>query len=428
MKSKILLISYYWPPSGGGGVPRIVKFAKYLLRNGYEPYIVTYGGNYKNKDYSFLKDVEGVKVFKTHSITEEDSVVSTDQKENRIPSMSYVSRVKDKIKNFIRINFLVPDARIFWYPKAFALCKKLILENEFSCVITTSPPYTVQLVGLKVKSKFNLKWISDFRDPWTENVYYNSGFRFGLSRLINKYLEKKVLKNADIIITVGEKLANLLKTKTNTPVKVITNGFDIEDYQNLEKKTKDEYFYLGYYGSLNEHQIFPAFFEKLKSLETSNKELYNKMKLRLAGNNTAEALNLILQNFPKDKIEFLGYLNHDEFVERISESQVLLQFIHNQKDGEIIVGSKLYEYLCTGNKILCLDPVKSEGGELVRSLETGLLLNPFEDLTEIETFLSNAYQEWNEEKQKGFNYKNFLQFERNQLTKELIKSIESLNV
>ena len=430
MKNKVLLITYYWPPSGGGGVPRIVKFAKYLLRNGYEPYVVTYGGKYKNEDYSFLKDIKGVKVFKTHSKSEDNPIENSFKKKSEITSVKYFRLVKDKIKNFIRINFLIPDARIFWYPKAFNLGEQLISKHNFSCVITTSPPYTVQLVGLKVKSKFNLKWISDFRDPWTENVYYNLNFRFGLSRLINKQLEKKVLTKADLIITVGEKLSELLKSKTKTPVKVITNGFDIEDYIKIIKKNKkkEEYFYLGYYGSLNEHQIFPAFFDKLKSLKTSNKELYNKMKIKLAGNHTADAINLILKNFPKDKIEFLGYLKHDEFVNEISNRQVLLQFIHNQNDADNIIGSKLYEYLCTGNKILCLDPGNSEGGELVKSLEESLLLNPFENLSKIDYFLSEAFIEWKSEKKVSFQLKDFLHFERDQLTKELIKNIKSLNI
>jgi len=424
--NKILIISYYWPPSSGGGVPRVVKFAKYLLRNGYEPYVVTYGGNYKHEDYSFLKDVEGVKVFKTKTQIKKKPIEKTNLKKQANPKVSLISRLNDRVKRFIRINFLIPDRRILWYPQALDKCKELISENQFNCFITTSPPYTVQLVGLKLKSKFNLKWISDFRDPWSENVYYNSGFRFGLSKNINNILEKKVLQNADLIITVGEKLSSLLKSKTNTPIKVITNGFDKEDYESRGSKIKEEYFYLGYYGSLNEHQIFISFFEKLKSFEKSNKELYDKIKLRFSGNNTAEALNLIKQNFPKDKIEFLGYLNHDEFVKEISKSQILLQFIHNQNDGEVIIGSKLYEYLFTGNKILCLDPLNSEGGELVKSLATGLTINPFDDLSVLEAFLSTEYIEWKEKTQNNFDYTNILRFEREQLTMDLIKNIESL--
>ena len=422
--SKILIITYYWPPDAGAGVPRVVKFAKYLKRHGYDPIIITSGKKSKIKDKSFISDTVGLRVLRTSNFIWESGNGNNSSKSSSSKS-NYYSVIKSRIRNFIRINFLIPDSKIFWFNKAIKLSSQVIKKNKIDVIITTSPPYTVQLIGLKLKKKHKVNWISDFRDPWTEQVNYNIEYKNPLSTKINEYLERKVLNNSDLIITVGEKLKDLLAQKTETAIKVIHNGFDKEDFISVSESRISSRFVVGYYGSMSKYQIPKSLIEFINNSKNLYPSLYKDILFRVAGKISPEAKVYLDQNIDSNKLEILGYIDHKKFISEITKEQILLQLIPNQSGSEVIIGSKLYEYLNTDNPILFLGDLNSEGSKLTACLK-GDGTYSYSDKEGISTFLLKHYDYWKNNKGLNSSTKNVEFFSRENLTKELINYLQKL--
>ncbi|HOU97007.1 MAG TPA: glycosyl transferase family 1, partial [Bacteroidales bacterium] len=208
--NSVLIITYYWPPGAGAGVQRWLKFSKYLPDFGWEPLILTVDPQYAQypaTDESLLKDVsEKSKVFKTPAVNY-FRLASKDK--SRIPSAGFANQDKKGpvqwLMRFIRGNFFIPDPRKGWNRFAFKKACEIINNENVERIITSGPPHSTHLVGLKLKKKFpDILWIADFRDPWTDIYYYKEFYHTFPARLLDRHYEKTVLTNADKIITVGE--------------------------------------------------------------------------------------------------------------------------------------------------------------------------------------------------------------------------------
>jgi len=217
--NKVLIVTYYWPPSGGAGVQRWLKFSKCLPEFGWNPIILTVDpayAAYPVTDFSLKGDLpESVKVYSTPAINY-FGIYKKDK--SRIPSAGFANNtdnsIKGKILRFIRGNFFLPDPRKGWNKYAFKKACELIETEGIKNIITTSPPHSTQLIGLKIKNKYRaIKWIADLRDPWTDIYYYKQFYPTFISKYIDQKLEESVLKNADKIITVGDSLKNLFSLK-----------------------------------------------------------------------------------------------------------------------------------------------------------------------------------------------------------------------
>ena len=413
---KVLIFSYYWPPSGGGGVQRITKFCKFLVHHGWEAHVITAPRQkYKTIDPSFIKDIKDVKVYYTGVNEKQDNTSSKPSKKT--------SRINIyKVKAFIRVNFLIPDAKIFWYKSALKTAKEVLEKEKFDLLFSTSPPYTVQLVAKKIKKISGLNWIVDFRDPWVENIYYNNVFRLWISKYLNRRLETKVLSKADRVLTVGDKLKLMLEQKTEKKIDVIHNGYDPSDYP--AEIDKSEKFIIGYYGSLNSNQVSDTLFKILSRFKVTQPKIYENLELHLAGVHTSDALSFINKYIPVEKLIHHGYVNHDTLLKQLCKEQLLLQLIHEQKDNEIIIGSKLYEYFHTGNPILCLGNKKSEAAELIEQTSSGITLN-FDEEVEIEKYIILKYKSWVKGK-LNTNKRNLPKYERSNQAKELVEIFNSM--
>ena len=410
---KVLVITYYWPPAGGGGVQRITKFCKYLIRNGWEPHVITIAkGNYQAFDHSLIDDINEIKVYYTDSnkIKNYKGPASEENSNSKIKQKSY-----SYLKNFIRINFFLPDSKVLWYWSALRKAKGVIAKENIDLIFSTSPPYTVQLVAKKMKKLTGLPWIVDFRDPWVENIYYNNVYRTGVSKYVNAKMEQSVLNNADKVITVGNNLKLMLEKKTKKDVTVIHNGYDNLDFPQI--KTKSSKFIIGYYGSLNSKQISSGFFKLISSFRTNSSELYNDLEIHLAGNHTSDSMRLIRKFIPNNKLVYFGYMSHEDLMKEICKEQLLLQFIHEQKDNEVIIGSKIYEYFHTGNPILCLGSKQCEAAELIKETNSGVTLN-YTELEKISEYIHKVYLIWKEGRLESG--KKFIPaYERKNQTKQL---------
>lgn len=381
---KILIITYYWPPSGGSGVQRWMYFAKYLPDFGFEPFVLTVDplfASYKFIDESFQKNIASIRVFKTAS-SEPFNIYSKligKSKEEAIPQ-GFTGEsnpgILQKLSRFVRGNFFIPDARRGWVKYAIKEAEKIITREKLDIVITTGPPHSSHLIGLRLKKKFNLKWIADFRDPWTELYYNRLFYRTPIAKSIDRKLEQKVLNEADLILTIGPSMARMLmkkigkKNENAEKVSYIYNGYDQEVFSNLKKDNTNDCFTICHLGILSDNQPIDGFIEGMRRLYDSNDIINQPVKLQLIGKIAPGILIKLRSEIPELKLEIKDYMPHEEAMQQIMNADLLFNSLAEVPNGKYLVSGKLMEYIATGNPILCLG---DENGD------AAFLLNQFKD-------------------------------------------------
>ncbi|MBK9389744.1 MAG: glycosyltransferase family 4 protein [Bacteroidetes bacterium] len=375
--NKVLIITYYWPPSGGAGVQRWLKFAKYLPEYGWEPVILTVDPEYAAYpaiDNMLGKDIpDSVKVHKTPA-TDWFSLYSSDK--SRIPSAGFASNPgnnwKGKLSRFIRGNFFIPDPRRGWNSFAFKKACELIEKEKIVTFVTTSPPHSTQLIGLKLKKKYpGIKWIADLRDPWTDIYYYDQFYPTYFSRKIDKGYESSVLKKADRIISVGFLLKELFAGKLpdiRKKTEVISNGFDEADFSGI-KHIEPSVFTITYVGTLSEKYPINGFLEAISELKKNSDLL-----LRFVGKYPENIKEKITSSATGITVEFIPYAPHSEAVSYMVNSSLLLLIIPEAGDNRLIITGKIYEYIASQRPILCLGPEDGEAAIILSKLKNGVCL------------------------------------------------------
>jgi glycosyltransferase involved in cell wall biosynthesis len=373
--NKVLIITYYWPPSGGAGVQRWLKFSKYLPEFGWDPVILTVDPEYAAYpviDNSLNLDISSsVEVHNTPA-TDYFNIYNKDK--SKIPAAGFAntreSSFKDKIFRFIRGNFFIPDPRRGWNKYAFKKACELIETKGINHVITTSPPHSTQLLGLKIKKRYPLiKWMADLRDPWTDIYYYNHFYPTFISKRIDLCLEKKVLVNADRLVTVGPSLKSLFSLKVKGlehKINVITNGFDTDDFKGLHSSTP-EIFTISYIGTLSNDYPIEGFLNALNSLGQSG----IVFKLRFIGTVSSRQKTLISTFLKYQTAEFVDTLKHSEAIRYMLESSLLLLIIPDHPSRKSIITGKLFEYLATGKPVICLGPEDGDAANIIRETDNG---------------------------------------------------------
>jgi len=357
---KVLIITYYWPPSGGAGVQRWLKFSKYLLEFGWEPIILTVDSEYAAypvTDFSLKEDLpSSVKVYSTPA-TNYFSIYKKDK--SKIPSAGFANNVdntlKGKILRFIRGNFFLPDPRKGWNKYAFKKACELIETEEIRYIITTSPPHSTQLIGLKIKKKYPyMRWIADLRDPWTDIYYYKQFYPTFISKRIDLRMEKSVLKKADKIITVGASLKTLFSSKVEgieNKTEVIPNGFDEDDFDNL-KTSIPGVFTISYMGTLSDAYPIDRFLDALQVF----KKRGNDFILRFIGTVSSKQKDIILAKTSNSVVDFIPYVDHVAALKYMLNTTVLLLIIPDHHSNKSIITGKLFEYIAAGKPVICLGP------------------------------------------------------------------------
>jgi glycosyltransferase involved in cell wall biosynthesis len=393
--NKVLIITYYWPPSGGAGVQRWLKFTKYLPEFGWEPVILTVDPEYAAypvTDNSLAAELPlSVKVHRTPAI-DYFSIYKKDK--SRIPAAGFANSVdntlKGKILRFIRGNFFIPDPRKGWNKYAFRKACEIIETEGINHVITTSPPHSTQLIGLKIKKKYpGIKWIADLRDPWTDIYYYKQFYPTFISKRIDSGLEKKVLKKADRIITVGASLKTLFSLKVKgieNKTEVITNGYDEADFKVIAANEPSR-FTITYVGTLSDIYPVKGLIASLKNLRLEG----NDFVLRFVGTVSENVRELIMSDIPDSSVEFLPYAIHSEAIKYMMSSTVLILIIPSHKSNKSIVTGKLFEYLASGKPVLCLGPVDGDAAEIINKCRSGVTVDYYDE-EKISKFLGNVDQ------------------------------------
>ncbi|MDG2357430.1 MAG: glycosyltransferase, partial [Polaribacter sp.] len=328
---KVLIITYYWPPAGGSGVQRWLKFVKYLQEYGIDPVVYTVDNiRYPKEDKTLLDEVpENTKVLK-HSIWEPADLLFWKKKKSQKGGISNAS--KNSFLSFIRGNFFIPDPKVFWVNSSVKFLQEYLNSNKVDVIISTGPPHSMHLIAQKLHKKNKLKWIADFRDPWTD-LYYNKDFNERLfAKKKNKILEKSVLENADCVLTVSESLKKQFSLNASR-VEVITNGFDNE-IPSSEDTVLDKLFTISYIGLLPKQSNPKLFFKVLRKLCSQNENFKNDLKLNFIGDISDDVRKEVFKNKLEENTSFKGYVDHKKAIEYQSKAQVLLLLIPNTKKSK----------------------------------------------------------------------------------------------
>ncbi len=417
MPNKVLIITYYWPPSGGAGVQRWVKFAKYLPEYGWEPVILTVDPDYAAypvTDNSMVSETESIRVYKTKA---RDYFAIYKNNKSKIPSAGFAinqeNSFKGKLLRFIRGNFFIPDPRKGWNKYAFRKACEIIEAENISRVITTSPPHSTQLIGLKIKQKYpEIKWIADLRDPWTDIYYYNQFYPTPISRKLDASYEKEVLSRADSIITVGKSLKELFSLKVpeaETRLTVISNGFDEEDF--MGEAVKPEKFTVTYAGTLSDIYPVVGFLEALRSSDKKD------FILRFVGSVSRKQSELILSAIRSENLQFLPYTDHNTAIRYMRESSALLLIIPDHASGRSILTGKLFEYLASGTPVICLGPRDGDASAILVRTGHGKTFS-YNDSGSISEYLDTLYRSQRESLPAPDEYS------RKELTRKLVSILQ----
>ncbi|MGN7514263.1 MAG: glycosyltransferase [Allomuricauda sp.] len=372
---KVLVIAYYWPPAGGPGVQRWLKFTKYLPEFGFEPIVyVPENPSYPLVDEKLVEEVPtSIKILKRR-INEPYGWASLLSKKKTKTISSGIIKEKDpsfieKLLLWIRGNLFIPDARKLWVRPSITYLAKVIADEGIESIITTGPPHSLHLIGLGLKKKYNIQWIADFRDPWTSIGYHKKLRLTEYSRLKHKALEKGVLLKADKIVVTSHTTKTEFEAITPKPIKVITNGFDDE----LQPVELDSKFTISHIGSLLTGRNPLGFWQAVQELIAENEALKKALSIQLAGVVGEEVLQSIKDFGLSDYVEQLGYLPHDKVLETQQKSQLLLLLEIDSEETKGIIPGKLFEYLNAKRPILAIGPKGWEAGAMVEQHHAGTM-------------------------------------------------------
>ena len=374
---KVLVITYYWPPSGGAGVQRWLKLTKYLAELGAEVHVLSVDpakASYLHLDKSLEQDISPkVKVHQTNSFEPINYYAKIVGKKN-VPTAGFSnvdnSSFKQKLVNSIRSHLFIPDPRKGWNSYALKEAKKIIREHGIDVVVTTSPPHSTQLIGLKLKRQLGIKWLADFRDPWTDIYYYDILGHSKISHAINKGKEHAVVTSADRMTATSPNLKRILASKDAgikpDHISVIPNGYDEEDFEGLTKE-KNEVFTISYTGTMSETYGMEPFLKMLQSLRAEKPEA--DFLLEFVG----IISDSIIQQIKDFEIPYrlVPPVTHDEVVKYQKQADMLLLVIPETKIPKGIIPGKLFEYLASGNPVFCLGPADADAANIIRNCEAG---------------------------------------------------------
>ncbi len=424
---KVLIITYYWPPAGGPGVQRILKFAKYLPGLGWEPVILTVDkGNFPAIDHSLEQEIPSVcKVYRTQNreldILYKKFIGSDPSKPIPVGVLATQQKSgwKEKISHWIRMNVFVPDAKIFWKSAAVREGKKIIEKEKPDVILSSSPPPTVHLIARALARWSGLPWIVDFRDPWTRIHYYTDS-RSALAAAMDSRLERTVLKEADRIVCVSRKFSELLLTDRSADMAIIPNGYDEEDFVYSYKR--GECFRIAYIGGLNDNRYYRTFFEELRELLSRKHIAAEKVELIIAGMVTPRIEAGLRELFDGyGVLNMAGYLDHKEALRLMTHSELLLLFTEKVEKYEGHLPGKLFEYLAAGNYVLGIGPCPGESAAILERTRGGMFLTPEQNPSSV---ILEQYQLWEKSERRKPLKAETEKYTRRALTQKLVNELE----
>ena len=367
----VVIITYYWPPSGGGGVQRWLKMLKYFPANGWSPHIYTpENPQFEQYDHNLEKDIHPITEVIRYPIWEPYSMFTKKRKQGVVNGNK--RNLLSRVIIWIRGNLFVPDPRIFWVSPSVKFLVDYIEQNKIQHIITTGPPHSMHLIGLRLKKRMPaLNWIADFRDPWSKWDILDLLKTSRPIKVLHQLMERKVLNRADLILSVSPSWAEGFRSLTTSKVEIITNGYDEEDFKKKEIKSKQPWLMV-HMGLLNRLRHYPALWEALNEFSKENLSF----RLVLGGMVDEEIKNHIERlDFLRKVTIFLGYLTHQEVHEYYQKADLLLLLSNRTANNKGHLPGKLFEYIGTQKPIIALSGEDSDMSKMINKYEIGTVLS-----------------------------------------------------
>lgn len=428
---KVLIITYYWPPTGGSGVQRWVKFVKYLQQFGWQPVIYTpMNPEQPATDESLLKDIpEDItvlkkRIFEPYSFYKRFVGLKKDDKLGSAMMSTGKEKVfLQKLSIWIRGNFFIPDARRFWIRPSITYLINYLRKHPVDAIISTGPPHSMHMIALKVSDKLSLPWLADFRDPWTNIDFFEDLMLTPFSRRRHHILEKRVLDQADGLVVVSNTMKKEFSSLTNTPIEVIPNGYDAEDF-NPFPYSPNEKCLVTHTGMLTPSRNPEILWLAMKELAGESDTFRQHFRLQLIGKVDSTIESGIRDHGLEEMVQFQDYMPHDEIIPIQQRSEALLLIINNSPNAPLLLTGKLFEYLGAKRPVVCISPVHGDATEVLETIPSSrvVLYHEKEKLKEVLLGILDAWQ-------AGTNtYKetNTERFSREKLTFALTETLHSI--
>ncbi|TVP45105.1 MAG: glycosyltransferase [Mongoliibacter sp.] len=421
-----MIITYYWPPSAGSGVQRWLKFAKYLPEYGWEPVIFTpENPDFELQDPSLEKEIGPEMEVLKFPIWEPYGIFRSLKRDKKNQPAKILEQkqhsLTDKLGLWARANLLIPDPRIFWVKPSVSYLLDLVQKNQFQCIITTGPPHSMHLIGLKLKEKTGIPWIADFRDPWSKWEFLDTLPMTTLVRNKHKGLEAKVLDQADEVLTISPTFQKEFMELKNRDIRLLTNGFDEADFpeeffKNQESENKTlEVLYIGIIDAIRNPKPF------LASMKKSFGHKEQEVQLRFVGKVSEDVKEYINDDIWLSKhVSFEGYVSHQKVFEFYKNSQLLLLILTDTKNAKGNIPGKLFEYMATGRPILALGDPEGDSAIILKESGSGKVF-AHDDLKGISKYLN--------EFQKPVTFiqsEKITSYSRRNLTAQLVQLLDKL--
>ena len=374
---RLLIVTYYWPPTGGSGVQRWVKFAKYLPEFGWQPVIYTPENPERlASDESLLRDVPDCAEIIRTRITEPYAVYRklTGGKESEVnPVNGQKKGWKQKLSLWVRGNCFVPDPRVGWVSPSVSYLKRYLAEHPVDAVVTTGPPHSVHLIGRDLKRETGLRWIADFRDPWTQMFYFKH-LELGPSALArHKRLEQSVLDEADLVISVSPPVRDDFAAMTSTPVHLVTNGFDEDDFAQPSPEPVADRFTIVHTGLFAADGNPLDLWDALSRKCVTDPQFKRQLRIRLAGKVDAQITEAIRARGLGDNLDLLGYLPHDLTVAEQKAADMLILPLRREPEYAKVLPGKIFEYLASHRPVLGIGQEDGAAATVLREAGSGVM-------------------------------------------------------
>lgn len=398
MRQQVLIVAYYWPPAGGPGVQRWLKFVKYLPEYDIDPVVfVPENPSYPIIDHSLEQEIPiDIKVIK-YPIKEPYGLARMlSRKQTKTISSGIIQKKGNqswlqKAMLYVRGNFFVPDARVGWVKPSVHFLKNYIVENHIKTIITTGPPHSLHFIGRDLKKHIQeLRWFADFRDPWTTIGYHHKLMMTSKTIARHKRLESEILNLADQIIVTSPSTRDEFNLITSKPIAVITNGFDGDISKPSSSVLQPNSFVLGHFGSLLSDRNPTILWECLSELLEENPAFRKALTVYLIGEVSEEIVEAIKKYKLNDYFVLTGYVPKNQLLEYYSEVSSLLLIEIDSSITKAIIPGKIFEYLASKKPIIAIGPENGDVSLIIKETASGTYFN-YQQKTALKSHILELY-------------------------------------
>lgn len=392
---KVLVVSYYFPPAGGPGVQRWLKFVKYLRDYDVEPVMfIPRDAHYPMVDESLSQEIpDGMRIYRA-PIIEPNSYMKTAQS----TSGGFIDKekkdsIKSRILTWIRANLFIPDARCLWIRPSVKRIVKILKDENIDTIITTAPPHSVHMIGLGVKKRLpHIKWIADFRDPWTKIDYFHNLPLCSWAKKKHYKMEREVLAMADDVICVTPSVGEDYRPMCGGRMHVITNGYDTSDMPS-SSPLLDDMFTITHAGSINAQRNPNTLWRVLGDMCREDSAFASRLKIQLAGTLSPEVFSSLKENGLVKNTIYHNYLPHDQVIKLQHSSRLLLMLMYRAPHGKMFIVGKLFEYLASRRPILAIGYSDGDAARIINDTHSGDAVD-FDDYDTTRCVVEQAYKKY----------------------------------